>query len=74
MQTILLVIQIVISVLLVGSILMQNRGAGVSAVFGGGDGAAYRTKRGLEKGLYIFTIILAILFVTVGVVSLIISA
>jgi len=52
---------------------MQNRGSGVSAIFGGGSGGGYRTKRGLEKGLHIFTIILVILFVAVGVINLIIT-
>ena len=53
--------------------LLQNRGAGLSAVFGGG-GNIYRTKRGLEKGLFTLTIILVILFVAVGIVNLVISS
>ena len=61
--------QIVVSVLLILSILLQHRGAGLSAVFGG-SGNIYRTKRGLEKGLFLATIILAILFVAIGVVNL----
>lgn len=52
---ILLVIQIVISVLLVVSILLQNRAEGLGKMFGGG-GEVFRTKRGLEKFLHYFTI------------------
>lgn len=72
MRTVIIVSQIAISTLLIAAILMQNRGSGVSAIFGGGGGA-YRTKRGFEKWLHVFTIVLAILFVSVGVINLIIA-
>ncbi len=54
--------QIIVSILLIASILLQNRGAGVSGIFGGGGGV-YLTKRGMEKKLFILTIILAVIFV-----------
>ena len=54
--------QIVIAVLLMVAILMQNRGAGLGGVFGG-SGGVYLTKRGLEKKLFIVTIILAAIFI-----------
>ena len=55
------IIQITIAILLMLSILLQNRGAGLSGVFGGG-GDVFRTKRGLEKTLFKATIILSVLF------------
>lgn len=58
--------QVVVAVLLMVVILMQNRGGDVGGVFGGGGGGAYMTKRGFEKKLFIFTIILAILFVLIS--------
>ncbi len=64
--------QIVIAVLLVAVILMQNRGTGVSGIFGGSDGV-YRTKRGVEKILFRTTIVLAALFLGVSLARLIIS-
>ena len=73
MQKVLDIVQILISTLISVAVLMQNRGAGLSAVFGGG-GNIYRTKRGLEKGLFTLTIILVVLFVLAGVVSLVISS
>ena len=54
-------IQIIISVLLIISILFQNRGAGLSETFGG-SGNVYQTKRGFDKFLFIATVVLAILF------------
>jgi len=55
------IVQIIIAVLLILSILLQNRGVGLSGIFGG-TGNIYRTKRGLEKKLFIMTIVLAVLF------------
>jgi protein translocase SecG subunit len=55
------IIQIAAAVLLMVTILLQSRGASVGGVFGGG-GAVYQTKRGLEKKLFIATIILSIIF------------
>lgn len=54
--------QIVVAVLLMAAILMQNRGAGLGGIFGGGGGV-YLTKRGLEKKLYLATIVLAAIFI-----------
>ncbi len=53
--------QIIISILLVLFILMQDKGTGLSATFGG-SGNFYASKRGVEKILSKGTIILAILF------------
>jgi protein translocase SecG subunit len=53
--------QLVLALLLIAVILLQNRGTGLGGVFGGGGGV-YLTKRGLEKKLFIATIIIAILF------------
>ncbi len=55
------IIQIVSAVLLVIAILLQNKGASVGGVFGG-EGAVYQTKRGVEKKLFVLTIILSIIF------------
>lgn len=55
------IFQIVVSVLLVAAILLQQRGTGLSATFGG-EGNIYRTKRGLEKMIFSATIALAVLF------------
>lgn len=63
--------QTIIAVLLILAILMQNRGAGLSGLFGGG-GDVYRTKRGIEKTLFTLTIILSILFFAVAVAGIIV--
>ena len=40
---------------------MQARGTGLSGAFGG-DSAVYRSRRGIERRLWQFTIVLAVLF------------
>lgn len=62
MKTFLSIFQIVISILLVLSILSQQRSSGLSATFGG-TGGFQVSKRGAEKILFILTIVFAVLFV-----------
>ena len=68
MQDILLVGQVIISIALMTSILMQARGAGLGATFGG-DSSVYRSRRGIEKRLFQFTIILGVLFILFSIAS-----
>jgi preprotein translocase subunit SecG len=65
----LLIIQIVVSALLVVSVLLQNRAEGLGKMFGGG-GEVFRTKRGLEKFLYYFTIVLTAILVILSLTLL----
>jgi len=60
--------QIIVSIALMVSILMQARGTGLSGAFGG-DSAVYRSRRGIERRLWQFTIALAILFAVFSLAS-----
>lgn len=71
-RLILNIAQVVISVLLMVAVLLQQRGTGLSATFGG-EGNIYRTKRGLEKGLFIGTIILSIVFFGIAIANILIK-
>jgi len=64
--------QLIVSVALMVSILMQARGTGLSGAFGG-DSAVYRSRRGIERRLWQFTIILAILFAVFSLASYVYS-
>ena len=66
MQNILTFAIIIVDVLLVISILLQQREGGLSTVFGG-DGGVYRSKRGIALGLHYFTIALALIFVGLSI-------
>jgi preprotein translocase subunit SecG len=54
--------QLIVSVALTLSILLQSRGSGLGGTFGG-DSAVYRSRRGIERRLWQFTIVLIVLFV-----------
>jgi protein translocase SecG subunit len=64
--------EIIIAIALTISILIQNRGAGLSSTFGG-DFGGYYSKRGFEKFLVTFSSTLAVIFVILAVVSLVLS-
>ncbi len=68
-MNILFIIQIIVSILLVLLVLLQAKGVGLSATFGG-EGGFYRTKRGFEKLVFILTIVFGIIFVAVSLISL----
>jgi len=53
--------QDIIAIFLIVAILLQARGSGLSATFGG-DSSVYRSRRGIERRLWQFTILLAVLF------------
>ncbi len=69
MMKFLTIAQLISAVLLVVVILMQQRGSGLSGLFGG-SGDVYRSKRGVEKTLHIITIILVIIFLGAGLLAL----
>lgn len=63
------IIQILLSVLLVVAILLQQRGTGLGSAFGGA-GEVFRTKRGIEKGLFYLTIVLSVLFFVTAILNI----
>lgn len=72
MKEIIQIIEIILAVLLIGSILLQQRGTSLGGAFGS-EGFSYRSRRGAEKFLYQSTIVLAILFITLAVSLLVIN-
>ena len=63
--------QIVVSILLIVLILLQERSSGLSGVFGGDSGSSfYQTRRGLEKIVFIGTIVLSALFAILALLDL----
>lgn len=60
--------QMLIAVALIGVILLQVQGGGLGGIFGQSDGV-YRTRRGIEKTLFRLTIILAVVFIVMAILS-----
>lgn len=70
MQTALNIAMIIVSIVLMALILLQTKGSSFSGAFGGGDaGSINRTRRGVEKTLFQFTIGVAGVYVVLAVVS-----
>ena len=63
--------QTVVAVLLIITILLQQRGSGLSGAFGG-ESNTYATRRGAEKGIFAATIVLVVLFIGISIARLII--
>ena len=70
MNPILAIGQILLSIALIAAILLQARGTGLSGTFGG-DSAVYRSRRGIERRLWQFTIVLLVLFIVFALVAFI---
>jgi len=60
------ILQVIVAILLMVAVLLQNRGGGLSGVFGGGGGGFYMAKRGIEKKIFIATIVLSIIFFAIS--------
>lgn len=69
MKDVLLIINMVISLLIIGLVLMQGGGAGLGSAWGGG-GEVFQTRRGIERWTLKLTIFLIILFFVVSVTNL----
>lgn len=62
----LLIIQAIVSVLIIVSIILQQRGTALGSAFGG-SGEAYSTRRGIQKNLLWLTVILTIAFIGLAI-------
>ena len=64
MSTYLIIAQCVVAAAMIAIITLQVRGGGLGGIFGQPE-SVYRTRRGVEKSLFQFTIGLTILFVII---------
>jgi preprotein translocase subunit SecG len=60
---------LITSIVLILVILLQTKGSSFSGAFGGDTSSIYRTRRGVEKTLFQFTIGIAIVFLLLCIVS-----
>jgi len=67
-QSVLLIIQVVISIFLIAIVLLQQKGSGLGGAFGG-EGNVYRSRRGVERTLFGLTIFLAASYMVVAVLA-----
>ncbi len=53
---------IIISVLLILSVILQSKGAGLGGLSGADTGSVFTARRGVERTLFRLTIILSVIF------------
>lgn len=66
------VAEIIISIVLIAVLLLQSRGAGFNGTFNS-DSSVFRSRRGLEKTLFQLTIVLAVVFAVISILSVIVA-
>jgi preprotein translocase subunit SecG len=66
------ILHTLIGILLITSVLLQQRSSGLGDAFGG-DSVVFSSRRGVEKVLFALTIVFGILFVLLALVQLVIG-
>ena len=69
MSTYLNLVQIIVGVALIAIILLQTRSGGLGATFGGSQTSIQRTRRGVERTLFVLTIILSLAFFVLTLIN-----
>lgn len=72
MQNLLQAVQVILAILMTGLVLIQSKGGGFASGIGNQIGF-YRSRRGLEKVVFIITIITAVLLVVNSLLLIIYS-
>ena len=73
LQTAFNIAQILISIVMVIVLTLQAKGSGFGSALGGQTTSVFRTRRGVEKTLYQFTIGTAVVFVVLAIVSTVVG-
>jgi len=64
---------IIISVLLILSVIIQSKGAGLGGLTGADTGSIFTARRGVERTLFWVTIVLSVIFFVLVIALLIIA-
>jgi preprotein translocase subunit SecG len=65
---------ILTSIALVTSIILQSKGAGLGGLTGGDAGGVFTARRGIEKTLFLVTIVFSVLFFGLAITTVILAA
>ncbi len=66
------VASVAVSLIVIGLVLVQERASGAGGIFGGGEsGGFYQRRRGIERMVFIGTIIFGVTFVALSILNLI---
>ena len=64
---------IIISVLLILSVILQSKGAGLGGLTGADTGSIFTARRGIERTLFWVTIVLSVIFFALVITLLIVA-
>ena len=64
---------IIISVLLILSVIIQSKGAGLGGLTGADTGSIFTARRGVERTLFWITIVLSVIFFALVITLLVIA-
>ena len=64
---------IITSVALIGSVILQSKGAGLGGLTGGDTGGVYTARRGIERTLFWITIVLSVVFFVLAIATVLIG-
>lgn len=64
---------IITSIMLIISVILQSKGAGLGGFTGGDTGGVFTARRGVEKTLFWVTIGLSVLFFILAIVTVIVK-
>ncbi len=73
MVTYLNIALIIISVLLILSVIVQSKGAGLGGLTGADTGSIFTARRGVERTLFWVTIVLSVIFFGLVITLLLVS-
>jgi len=73
MVTYLNIALIIISVLLILSVILQSKGAGLGGLTGADTGSIFTARRGIERTLFWITIVLSVIFFILVITLLLIA-
>ena len=73
MATVFYIVQIILAATLIGVILLQVKSASLGSSFGGTDASIYSSRRGIDKILFQFTIILSAVFLITSIIILLVT-
>lgn len=73
MVTYLQIALIIISVLLILSVIVQSKGAGLGSLTGADTGSIFTARRGVERTLFLTTIVLSVIFFALVLTLLLVS-
>ena len=73
METYINIALIIISVLLIVSVILQSKGAGLGGLTGADTGSVFTARRGVERTLFRLTIVLSAMFFILVIVQVFIT-